>query len=114
MYCFTVLFFIHILSHYFSHCIIIIGFYTITSHSVIFFCPNCQHIFSSSRDLSIHCYSCNNDHNYTPLPSSSTTSPGNSTKHHSTNKTSINDILQNMSSIKKQKTSNTIIQRKLM
>ena len=83
------------------------AFYTITSHSVMFFCPNCQRTFSSSRGLSIHCYTCNNDNNYTPLPSSSTTSQGNSTKHHSTYKTSINDILQNMSSTKKQKTFNT-------
>ena len=73
----------------------------------MFLYPNCQGTFSSSRGLLIHCYTCNNDNNYTPLPSSLTTSKGNSTKHHSTNKTSINDILQNMSSTKKQKTSNT-------
>ena len=71
----------------------------------MFFCPNCERTFSSSRGLSIHCYTCNNDNNYAPLPSSSTTSPRYSTKHHSINKTSINDIL-NMSSTKKQKTSN--------
>ena len=41
------------------------------------------------------------------MPSPSTTSQGNSTKHHLTFKTPINDILQNMSSTKKQKISNT-------
>ena len=41
------------------------------------------------------------------MPSSSTTSQLNSTKHHSTNKTPINDTLQDMLSTKKQKTANT-------
>ena len=57
----------------------------------------------------IHCYTYNNDKNYTPLLSSSTMSEGNSTKNHSTNKMPINDILQSMSSTKKQKISNTNI-----
>ena len=26
----------------------------------MFICSNCQHIFSSSRGLTIHCYTCNN------------------------------------------------------
>ena len=48
-----------------------------------------------------------------PLPSSSTTSQGYTTKYYSTNKTSINDIL-NMSSTKKQKHPMQIIQQKLI
>jgi len=76
----------------------------------MFFCPNCQRTFSSSRGLSVHYYTCNNDNNFSTLPSSSSsssTSQGNSTKHLSTYKTPINNILQNMSSTKKRKTSNT-------
>ena len=48
------IFFIQILSHYFSHCIIIIdiSYYNISD---MFFSSNCQCIFSSSRGLSIHC-----------------------------------------------------------
>ena len=56
-----------------------LAFHTITLHSVMFFCPNCQHTFLSSRGPSIHCYTYNNDNSYTPLPSSSTTSQGYST-----------------------------------
>ena len=76
----------------------------------MFFCPNCQRTFSSSRGLSVHYYTCNNDNNFSTLPSSSSsssTSQCNSTKHLSTYKTPIHNILQNMSSTKKQKTSNT-------
>ena len=84
-----------------------LAFFTITSRLVMFFCPNCQCTFSSSRGLSIHCDTCNYDNNYTPLPSSSNTSQDHSTKHHLTNKTPISDILQNMSSTKKRKISDT-------
>ena len=81
----------------------------------MFICPNCQRTFSSSRGLlSIHCYTCNIDNNYTPLPSSSTMSQGYSTKHHSANKKPINDILQNTSSPKKQKTSKTILHKLIL
>ena len=80
---------------------LLLAFYTISSYSVMFFCPNRQRTLSSSRGLSIHCYTCNNDNNYIPLPSSSTKSQGNKTKHHLTYKTPINDILQNMSYTKK-------------
>ena len=67
----------HIIFHIAS---LSLAFYTFTSYSVMFFCPNCQHTFSSSRGFSIHCYTCNNDINYTHLPSSSTTSQDNLTK----------------------------------
>ena len=77
------------------------------------FCPNSQRTFSSSRALSLHRYTCNNDKNYTPLPSSSTMSQVYSTIHHSTNKTPINDNLQNISSTKKQKHPIQIILHKL-
>ena len=74
----------------------------------MFFCPICQRTFSSSRGLSVHYYTCNNNNYFSTLPSSSIMSHGNTTKHHSTYKTPINDMLQNMSSsTKKQKTSNT-------
>ena len=74
----------------------------------MFLFSNCQRIFSSSRGLSIHCYKCNNDNNNTTIPSSSTTmSQVNSTKHYSTNKMPVNDILQNISSTKKNKKHNS-------
>ena len=107
MYFLCSIFFICILSQNFDIASLSLAFYTITSHSVMFICPNCQCTFSSSRGLLIHCYTRNNDNNYKPLPSSPTTAQVNSPKHHSTNKTPINNTLQNIPSTKKQTTSKT-------
>ena len=76
------------------HVASLLVFNTITLYSGMFSCLNCQRMFSLSRSPPIHCYTCHDDNNYTHMPSSSTTSKVNSTKHHSTNKTPINNILQ--------------------
>ena len=83
-----------------------LSIYTIIFYSVLFLRSNLQRTFSSLTGLSMHCYICNNDNNLVPMPSSSTASQINSTKHHSINKMPINNIFQNMSSTKKQKISN--------